>query len=337
MSDSTNQFRVVLRGYDPTQVDRRVHELTEVTESAREQIRELSLRIQEIEREQAEAGDQQAQPVSFVHLGERVGQILSLAEDEAVDLRGRAQAEVEAAQKQAHEASARDRDESDRYAEQRRSNADTEAARMLEDARRTSDDLLDTAERDAAARLQEAEAVYESQRAKAAKAAADFETTLAKRRERVEQEFTEQMAVSQQQLEAAEDRTAQVRTDAEQMHSDASREARGLVEAAQEQSEGIIREAKTLAARIRAESERELDAATQRRDSINAQLSNVRQMLATLSGAAPGAFLGHGLDEEPAPSPPEGDEVDALETDESAAQMPAESQEPADQDEQVNR
>ena len=337
MSESSNQFRVVLRGYDPGQVDRRVHELTEVTEAAREQVRELSIRLQEIERERDEAGDRSAQPVSFVHLGERVGQILSLAEEEAQVLRDQAHAEMEASQKEAHEASARVRDESDRYAEQRRSNADTESARVLEDARRTADDLLDSAERDAAARLQEAEAVYESQRANAAKAAADFETTLAKRRERAEQEFTEQMAVSQQQLEAAQSRTEQARAEAEQTQSDASREAQGLVDAAQQQADGIVREAKALAARIRAESERELEAATQRRDSINAQLSNVRQMLATLSGAAPGAFLGHGLDEEPAPSPPEGDEVDALETDESAAQMPAESQEPADQDEQVNR
>jgi hypothetical protein len=38
---------------------------------------------------------------------------------------------------------------------------------------------------------------------------------------------------------------------------------------------------------VRAESDRELAAAAQRRDSINAQLTNVRQMLATLSGTAP--------------------------------------------------
>ena len=42
--------------------------------------------------------------------------------------------------------------------------------------------MLDGADRDAAARRQEAEAVYETQRAKAAAAAADFETTLAQRR-----------------------------------------------------------------------------------------------------------------------------------------------------------
>jgi hypothetical protein len=52
--------------------------------------------------------------------------------------------------------------------------------------------------------------------------------------------------------------------------------------------------------RIRAESDRELAAATQRRDAINAQLTNVRQMLATLSGTAGSAAA---ADDEPAEAP----------------------------------
>ncbi len=45
-------------------------------------------------------------------------------------------------------------------------------------------------------------------------------------------------------------------------------------------------DANAKADRIRSESERELAALTNRRDSINAQLTNVREMLATLTGAA---------------------------------------------------
>jgi hypothetical protein len=44
--------------------------------------------------------------------------------------------------------------------------------------------------------------------------------------------------------------------------------------------------AREKAERIRRDSERELSAATARRDSITSQLSNVRQMLATLGGAS---------------------------------------------------
>ncbi len=60
---------------------------------------------------------------------------------------------------------------------------------------------------------------------------------------------------------------------------------------AEERSTTMVAEARTTADRVRAESERELAAAAQRRDSINAQLSNVRQMLATLSGTVPGVGL----------------------------------------------
>jgi vacuolar-type H+-ATPase subunit H len=58
------------------------------------------------------------------------------------------------------------------------------------------------------------------------------------------------------------------------------------VETAQRQAEDIVADANAKADRVRSESERELAALTNRRDSINAQLTNVREMLATLTGAA---------------------------------------------------
>ena len=69
-----------------------------------------------------------------------------------------------------------------------------------------------------------------------------------------------------------------------------------LLEDAQAEADQVISDARARADRVRAESERELVAASQRRDSINAQLTNVRQMLATLSGGAPVI----GLEEPPA-------------------------------------
>jgi hypothetical protein len=66
----------------------------------------------------------------------------------------------------------------------------------------------------------------------------------------------------------------------------------------------MIAEAKATAERIRSESERELAAATQRRDSINAQLTNVRQMLATLTGASlPDPLAGAQAEEDQAAEP----------------------------------
>ena len=286
MTESSHEFRMVLRGYDPAEVDSLVHELTEATAQARRQLDDLTAQVEKLEAEREHQGEAEPAVASFAHLGDRVARILTLADEEAEAIRQRVHDDPKSERDELSETVGRLRGEADRYAEQRRSDADTEAARVLEDARRTADDRIDSADRDAAARLQEAEAIYEDQRAKAAKAAADFETTLAVRRRGAEAEFTEQMSEAQHRLEELEQHIASSRSQAESAHEEAVREARRIVDEAQQQANAIIGDAKTTATRIRSESERELAAASQRRDSINAQLSNVRQMLATLTGGA---------------------------------------------------
>lgn len=288
MSEANPQFRVVLRGYDPIQVDRRLEELSIAVQEAARQRDQLAQRVEGLEAERAKRGEEApAAPANFEHLGERVGQILALAEAEAAELREAGSAEVAARHAEVAEQIGLIKGEADRYAVGVRSDADTEAARIIEDARRLADERIDGAERDAAARLQEAEAIYEEQRARSAKIAADFETTLAARRMAAEAEFAKAMGEANAQLEEASRLVDQARADAEALQDDASREARRMLDDAELQANTIVNEAKALAARVRADSDRELAAATQRRDSINAQLSNVRQMLATLTGTAP--------------------------------------------------
>jgi hypothetical protein len=94
------------------------------------------------------------------------------------------------------------------------------------------------------------------------------------------------MQEHQQRLAELESHIDLTRTSAEKMNDEAVRESRRLLEDAEKQAATIVSEARAQAARVRADSDRELAAATQRRDSINAQLSNVRQMLATLTGGA---------------------------------------------------
>lgn len=283
-----------MRGYDPTEVDRRIDELTKASQ---QQIQELSTRLREVEQAYArtlqEAKEERtASPPTFSEFGERVGQILVLAEEEAAAIRASSKSDFEAQQQQAEDAASRVQAEADRYAELQRSTADADAARTIQDARRQADEMLDGADRDASARIQEAEAIHESQRAKAAQAAADFETTLAKRRDQAELEFTQQFEASQEQLTKAQSQVEQTRAEAEKLRSDAELQARRLLEDAQQRAEEAVAQGMAHADRIRTESERELAAATQRRDSINAQLTNVRQMLATLSGAAPVGLVG---------------------------------------------
>jgi regulator of protease activity HflC (stomatin/prohibitin superfamily) len=124
------------------------------------------------------------------------------------------------------------------------------------------------------------------------------------------------MAESQQRLNEASALAERTHNDAEESRANAVREAARLVEEARQEAAHIIGEAKSTAERIRADSERELTAATQRRDSINAQLANVRQMLATLTGTAAMPLTAFGADEEEPADPvdelDDGDEVDQL-------------------------
>lgn len=291
MNDTT--FRTVLRGYEPSQVDQRVRDLTDALYAARHQADELARRVEALEtaeatrRDEPEVEPKDPSPPSFAELGARVSQILSLAEEEAAEAKVRAEDQAAQHRRDVEESSAIVRAEADRYVTEARSRADTEAARVLEDARRRVDQIIDEADRDASARRGEAEAIHERQRAKSAQAAADFETTLAQRRQRAEKEFTERTSVTEHQLSAASERADAVRKEADTLHAEASTRAKRLVEEAEQTASHLVADAKTRADRIRSEYERELAAATARRDSINAQLTNVRQMLATLSGASP--------------------------------------------------
>ena len=100
------------------------------------------------------------------------------------------------------------------------------------------------------------------------------------------------MGEAQARLDEMSDLAERTRLDAEGTRAQAAKEAGRLTEDAHEAAAQIISEAKATAERIRSDSDRELAAATQRRDSINSQLANVRQMLATLTGTAPFSLTG---------------------------------------------
>jgi DivIVA domain-containing protein len=302
MNESNAQFRSVLRGYDTAQVDQHVSDLTQAAAAARREAGDLSIQVSKLEAAQRQlASEIEAQAAkarsleeehkkvaapTYADLGQRIGAMLKLADEEGNELRIRAQADAESHHALADESARATREGADIYAKETRSAADADAARVLEDARRRADSILDDADRQATARREEAEAVYERARAKSAAAAADFETTLATRRDTSAQEFAVQIAAAEQQLAAVEQRAQQIRTDSELRQHEAENKSSHQLAEAKAQAQAMVAEAKAKADRIRDDSERVLVAATQRRDSINAQLTNVRQMLATLSGGA---------------------------------------------------
>ncbi len=319
MTATDNQFRVVMRGYDAAEVDRRISELTAAASRAQRQVEDLSRRLHMAEEAHAQAlqqAESDSNPPSFSDLGKRVEKILALAEEEAAEIRMFAKRDLESQQQLADEAAERVRNEADTYAEQRHSEADAEAAKIIQEAE---------------ARLEEADTVYESQRAKAAHAVDDLERTLARRWEVAEQEFNQQLEAAQERLAPVQAKLEQMQAEVDRLRSDAEEQARQLLEDAEQNAQETVADATAEAERIRAESERELAQTIQRRDSINAQLTKVlKLMLATLSGAGAGAVSGDAIDE---PSDRtysatevenfELDEIDALNDDEDAASQPA--------------
>jgi len=92
------------------------------------------------------------------------------------------------------------------------------------------------------------------------------------------------MAKQDQALAAVQERADLLAREAEQDRAAAAEEAARVLDAARSEAAALVASAKEQAERVRRDSERELSAATARRDSITAQLTNVRQMLATLGG-----------------------------------------------------
>lgn len=289
-------FRTVLRGYDPTEVDRAIGDLCKARDQARAEAADGSLALGKAQAAVSQLEEQLAgyrtrlaklesakeeQP-SFSDIGARIGRMLALAEDEASELRTRARAESERLSQEVNAEVEQLRSNAERHSRDVISKADTEAARILEAAKRQADEIIDYADREAVARREEAEAVYEAHRARAAAAAAEFEQNLAERREKASEELATQTAANEAAIARLKERHDNLELEAETMLFGAKEQAEAILKSAREEAVQHIAAARASAVKIRRESERELQAAVARRDSINAQLANVRQMLNTL-------------------------------------------------------
>lgn len=245
------------RGYQRAEVDRRLGDLSRAVAERDGQLQALRAAARTVE-EQAPVARSIGVP-DFTELGERIGQMLTLAAQEAETIRDQARAD---------------------------------AAATLADAQAQAGARLEDADREAAARRQEAAAVFERQAARAAAAAAELEATLAARREQADGDHQALLDKQQRALAAVQERADSLTSDASRALGEAKAEATTLLEKARAEARGVLTAARDQAERIKRDSERELAAAIERRDAITAQLGNVRQMLGTLGGgAAIGALL----------------------------------------------
>ena len=307
-STSRPGFQKALFGHDPSQVDAAIDELQTRLEAAERDAQVARARVRELE----EAQSPIVGAPTFDDLGARVVAILNLAEEEAAEQRGAAETEAQRNRAEALAAAESSQAAADRYAERVRAVADTEAAQVRDEARRLANEMVEDAEREASARRAEAEALFETYRANAAAAAADLERSLAARRDQAAAEIKAQLEAHETSLQAAEARALHQAKQSEAAFEEARGMATTHVAQAEEQAALILQRARAQADRITRSSEREVTAASARRDSINVQLDNLRQMLATLGG--PGVaeqLLGQEwAAAEPADAPDDADDVE---------------------------
>jgi len=302
MNETPPAFDIVLRGYERRQVDEHLAALLAERHVADNRISGLEKQVGRMRQEIETTRHEQSEP-SYAGLGARVEKILRLAEEEARDVRAEAQAAAERERALAADEAAGARTQAEEDAQRRIAEGEQAAARLLEQGRKQAAMIRSEATDDATAKLGEAENVVEEARAKAAQVASEVEAKLAKRREQAERDMVTRQESAERRLVETSEKADQLRLEAQKLRDDAERRAKQLLEAARRESEDLVADARAKAERTRLESERELAALTHRRDSINAQLSNVREMLATLTGSAAG--LPQKLTEQaPAPATP---------------------------------
>ncbi|MCX4980460.1 protein kinase [Streptomyces sp. NBC_00572] len=117
-------------------------------------------------------------------------------------------------------------------------------ALMATDVGAERDRILAEAEREARARRDAADALFDETRTKASQAAADFETHLKKRREQAEQDLATRQAKAEERLAEIEHRAEQLRLEAVKLRRDSERRARQVVADARAEADALLEESR---------------------------------------------------------------------------------------------
>jgi DivIVA domain-containing protein len=282
-------FDVALRGYDRDQVDAHLASIESEFSSAVAERDRLAERVKHLESRVEElhlAGDDEPSGSAVTGFGARIERIMRTAEEEATAAREEALADAERDRTDTAKRISALQQAAEKDALAHRRKVEQEASQLLDKARQEAARVRADADSQAAATREEASGHLEAVRAKAAQAAADFETALAKRRQKAEADHVARTNAAERELAETVARTDQLRAEAEKMRNDAERRSQEMLQAAQRESGELVAEARAQADRTRRESERELATLSKRRDAITDQLRNVREMLSTLTGGA---------------------------------------------------
>lgn len=282
MNPSTSHFDTAMRGYDRAAVDAKVAQLTDERIS-------FERRSAELEREMARMKQSLANGESapyYITLSRKLENILRDADEDAqrtqsdAELAG--QRERERAMAVAEELMARTKEETDR----REAETKAQIEGMIQAARAEAERVRHEATEKAAAMVASTSDVVEKARIKGAQIATEVETKLTAQREQFERDTVTRQETAERRLAETAQMAEQMKAEAARMTEDSQRAAKALIEAARTAASELIAETTSRAERLQQDAERELAALTHRRDSINAQLSTVRETLSSLSGGA---------------------------------------------------
>jgi cell division septum initiation protein DivIVA len=282
MNPSTSHFDTAMRGYDRAAVDAKVAQLTDERVS-------FERRSAELEREMARMKQSLANGESapyYITLSRKLENILRDADEDAqrtqsdAELAG--QRERERAMAVAEELMSRTKEETDR----REAETKAQIEGMIHASRSEAERVRQEATEKAAAMVGSTSDVVEKARIKGAQIATEVETKLTAQREQFERDTVTRQETAERRLAETAQMAEQMKAEAVRMTEDSQRAAKALIEAARTAASELITETTSRAERLQQDAERELAALTHRRDSINAQLSTVRETLSSLSGGA---------------------------------------------------
>ncbi|MBA3744782.1 cellulose-binding protein [Sporichthya sp.] len=271
-----------MRGYDRAAVDAKVAALTDERVAYERRAAELE---REMTRMKQSLANGESAPY-YITLSRKLENILRDADEDSQRTKSDAeiagQRERERAMSVGEDLMARTKDETDRRETETRAQIEGMIGSARSEAERVRQESTDKA----AQLVASTSDVVEKARIKGAQIATEVETKLTAQREQFERDTVSRQETAERRLAETAQMAEQMKAEAARMTEDSQRAAKALIEAARAAATELITETTSRAERLQQDAERELAALTHRRDSINAQLSTVRETLSSLSGGA---------------------------------------------------
>ncbi|MFC4494236.1 cellulose-binding protein [Streptomyces ovatisporus] len=292
MGASPHAFAVVRgRGYRPEQVDRMVAGLIEESRQDWEHVAELTDRAEELRLEAARLWDAVASrpPQEYEALGERAGQLLSLAEAESTRLREAGQADARRTLLEAESLSVARREAAQREAQRVRTDAAAAAARTVEAAKSEGVTLFAEARAAAEEARTSAEENLREVSRRCAEAMAGQERAQAEAQEEAERRLAAREGDVEAYVEGLSARGEQLLREARAERAEAEEAARLRQGEAVARGEELLAAARVREEAVEQETAEVLREHAERAEQLRQHMARVRSTLASLTGREPEA------------------------------------------------